>query len=568
MLKTDTKEHYKMYKSGKQMVNAMLLSALIATGGLALSQTAKADTVENATTQPLTTTVSSSTSTNKVISSPTADMNTGDSASTTQQGPNQTNTLNARGSRAPIQPRIYQQALVQNTNAANQVQNVQAQVKLDTSLSSGTTSVNTWATPTIDFEITGDQIANQSSIAVGKITTDSDNNGYKMSVYQNGATSTPVTKDGINYGTLHWANADRDPDGQTSTSVDITFQPNNILKDVVGLKHFTVVAPNVLNLNFYTNPKAFNTNGEINTHLVFVDPTGKTTQLSDIHLKVPAKLPNIEPIKPGQSLNPLSAFGFNSGLMRADTSLEAGASTVDEYNHFINNGFNLNDLHRPTWLRDAVRISAQGQTLTLAAPYAHSQTGILRVNVANDDGTISQENMELPANTFGYGVKLQNAGDNQTLQALEAQNFDGILFSRQNDGSYIVYTNVNTDNLMKQFDYNAMQDYIRKTSFQINFHNADPEKAIENTTNAIKHGLFIFDTDLNLLTSDQTEPAHLRIDRLNMQTGQPTGEFSGNSTTPVQLMASGQSAVKLHVINAQNGADLVPLDLLQCEAKG
>ena len=37
MLKTDTKEHYKMYKSGKQMVNAMLLSALIATGGLALS---------------------------------------------------------------------------------------------------------------------------------------------------------------------------------------------------------------------------------------------------------------------------------------------------------------------------------------------------------------------------------------------------------------------------------------------------------------------------------------------------------------------------------------------------
>ena len=580
MLRSDYKTHYKMYKAKKNVVYATMFTFAML-GSLGLAQTAKADTTENASSQPTvqTTVNSAAQATNQTVANsavnstvpasqvsaapssvtPAAPVNQPSQAASTVAPATAVNTFKVAQNSMPLANLM--QSFIQ-TNQTNQAQNVSATLKLQ---SQPTANNMTTADISLSFDLTADQLHGTQPIQIGTFGTDSSNNGYKLAMQVAGAAGNPIKRNGITYGDLEITTASNGMYDSNTFGAVAEFYPATNLNNVIGTQHFSVSLPNELNINYQTSPAAFDSNGNLNTNLIFTDAAGHQTTFDHISLHVPDATATLGKITDPHNLNTLFAMRFNSGLVRADQNNWLTFNNINEFNQFIDSGNNVDTLKlRPT-IQDAMRIAPDpNQTLGLTS---NDGTSIIRAYVVNDDGTLSAESFELPY-VMWKAIRLQDAGDNQSLNDLKNKNFNGILFSRQNNGSYIIYTNVNSEDLINNIDYDQLRNYLKIKSFQINFHEKDPEKAIDNTINAIKHGLLVYDNGVCLYPTDPTLPAHLNMERLDLNTGQPNGETTNTVTVPISSMASGQSAVKLHVINAQNGADLVPLDLLQCKAKG
>ena len=166
-------------------------------------------------------------------------------------------------------------------------------------------------------------------------------------------------------------------------------------------------------------------------------------------------------------------------------------------------------------------------------------------------------------------IKIPNkrSADDLSLDQLKAENYEGMLASQQSDGTVLVYVNIPLKMIQikaSQLNDDDIQALMNNSEY-INYKAKDYDEAYDlakqELTTWINGPLKGTPYQLNLglsrwiqLSDPSVHPSDY-IDVLDVNTGKvlkssmEKGNFSSS-------MASGQSAVKLHVINAQNGADL------------
>ena len=586
MLKTDTKEHYKMYKSGKQMVNAMLLSALIVTGGLTLSQTAKADTVGNASSQPtVQTTVNSAQSTTDATpqsmptqsavptQSPAADVNTANSAPTAQPvsaqpvSNNQTNsasnvsnqtpttTLNVQ----PVQPaqrfaatsraNLYVQRLAQ-TNQQSTAQNVSGSFKplTDDNSPLEIKMNHPWAIQKVNwsFDVTADQLHAGQPILIGYFYNTYHNdatNGQLSYAISNGPM--PLVKNGTNYGTIE---ARYDWNLGQNAALAFWLKPNTNV-NVTGIQHFTYSTPQASLVDWLISPANFQGANSVDDQLQMRDPNGKVLQQASIKLDRP--IVSISKDK----------YQYTSGSdIWFDDANSVRLSANAEYDPANINGYITYSMHVTNDPNNPFIKMSPKITFTL-------DYGIRSFNSSNEGMDEFIQAMD------DLTEQATQAADGLSIAQLEAQNIIGIQYSRQADGSYNIVAKIKNQDITNAVNKYWDTDFGNwKTYSWARAQDSNPDQATTNTANHYKNDKHEITIWFDGVTTDSTEKATLTEDIISGNAFHGDGATFRNTLTasnsPIQLMASGQSAVKLHVINAQNGADLVPLDLLQCKAKG
>ena len=329
----------------------------------------------------------------------------------------------------------------------------------------------------------------------------------------------------------------------------LVFLPNKDLTDIIGTKHLLIHMPYELNVNYNTNPKAFNTDGKLDTNMVFIT-SNKTIQLAHFSLSAIPKYPLEYVHDASQDINGHSVMAFNSTLDRGDKNEFATFSNTEEFNQWVKSGFDVSTLHLRPVLKNAMRLSGN-QTFYLES---YSWSGIVRVWAFDENGNQTTEAYELPISCFGQ-IQTKAVADGLSLKDLEALNFNGIVVSRQADGSFLIYTQIDTKKLLDSFNYNNIRSYLSDSSYIISTYSKDSNKALDNTINAIQHGLFQFDNAVYVQPADTTEPLNLTIQMVDLDTGKMSDPMTSVST-PDKLMSQGQSAVKMHIISAVNGTEM------------
>lgn len=243
-------------------------------------------------------------------------------------------------------------------------------------------------------------------------------------------------------------------------------------------------------------------------------------------------------------------MAFNSTLDRGDKNEFATFSNTEEFNQWVKSGFDVSTLHLRPVLKNAMRLSGN-QTFYLES---YSWSGIVRVWDFDENGNQTTEAHELPMSCFGQ-IQTKAVADGLSLKDLEALNFNGIVVSRQADGSFLIYTQIDTKKLLDSFNYNNIRSYLSDSSYIISTYSKDSNKALDNTINAIQHGLFQFDNAVYVQPVDTTEPLNLTIQMVDLDTGKMSDPMTSVST-PDKLMSQGQSAVKMHIISAVNGIEM------------
>lgn len=405
----------------------------------------------------------------------------------------------------------------------------------------------------LTFDITSKQFQDGKGVYLGSIssTTVSDK-GYKLAIPLDGSITHDVIQDGINWGQLFWKSVYEDPVVDNKmTAYRLLFLPAPNVKAVVGTKHFSISMPSEINLNYGTNPKAFDSTGKLSTDVVFTTAQNTTELLHHFSFLAPGPWPLATFKSSDLDVNGSRSLTFNSDLGRGDIVEWIPFNDVSEYNDWINSGYNVSTLHVRPVIRNAMRLSAN-QTFY---PCLGNYTGIFTINVFNDKGQQTQEFLETDYADWSP-FQTKDMGNNLSLADLVKLNFNGMSLSRQSDGSVLVYTNVDSQKIINGIHWNNLKSFLNNSSYVINTYSQDSEKALNYTLDAIKHGLFAFTNGVYVQPADSTVPLELTLQRLDLNTGNVIYTSPVAKSVPASLFTKGQSAVKLHVINSKNGVDL------------
>ena len=572
MLRSDPRIHYKMYKAKKNMVYAALFSFAVL-GGLSLSQNAEADTVENTNTVPAVQTVTNSaqsttgatpqsmpTQSAVPTQSSAADVNTVNSAPTVQPVSaqpvvnNQANsasnvsnqtpmtTLNAQSARSAqnlavtSRANLYAQNLAQITQ--NQAQNVNLAVsssqEKNTTYTTQVSTDTTWNL-TGSFTVTSDQMKAGQPVTIADVkqyATD----GAKSKTYPrfNVPANFHVYKDGMDYGYI-WA----------TDSATLMFTPNSKL-NLVGAQNLNFDIQGGLNLSWQTPASAFQK-----------IPQTIHYQLANVSFNVTYTAPFETHLTGG----PDSGFVNSIGGIASVFYLANPTATADDYTRLLQSGGTANVKTRSNYNWGA-HIASDHPLLQISSYYALIPT--VDIDPTTHQAYVTgwvQENR--PGSAF-------QVADNLSLQQLKSQNSQpGLFYSKQSDGSINVW--VNAPATMAKQDANTIRKWVAEESWYPLMHNLDRNKVADATIDYIQnsslHGLPIgrFGQYLTLHPADPSVSAKITATFYN---GDLQTVNSGTSTTlPASSMASGQAAVKLHVINATNGTELNQWSKLIDEAR-
>ena len=405
----------------------------------------------------------------------------------------------------------------------------------------------------LSFDISHDQFQNLDRVYLGNLTTDKASSaGYRMSMYLNGGQYRDIVDDGVHFGTLLWKGYSQDPINDDTNTGYLLYLvlDKNATSSLIGSKHFSLHLPNELNLNFYTIPKAFCDNGVLSTNITFTIGD-KTSDLAHLDLRSFPNYPAESELKSDFDLNNVVSIGFNSNLSRGGINEWGSFPHVDDWNSYVKNGFNLSNLKLRSKLQNAMKISAnQGFSVN-----GGQHTGIFRVFSFWDNGKQSTEGDELSKTIWG-GVPTIRMDDNLSLSQLKSFDLYGMAYSYQHDGSVLVYTNIDTNRLLKSVNWDLLRHELDNRSYVINVYSKDPNKALDNTVNAIKTGVFQFENAVYVQPVDVTLPLRLTVQQLDLNTGAAVGQPDVSQTVLATTVAKGQSTVKFHVISS-SGVDLV-----------
>ena len=601
MLRSDPRIHYKMYKAKKNMVYAALFSFAVL-GGLSLSQNAKADTVENNNVTPtVQTTVNSAQSTTGATpqsmptqsavptQSPVASLNTVNSISTSQPVSaqpvvnNQANsasnvsnqtpmtTLNAQSARparnlaVTRQANLYAQSLIQ-TNTQTPAQNVQLHAYINNGnanihdqnyfTTEHPVSLGIWSRVTASgqFDVDASQLKAGNKILIATITQKPE---YYDTIKTIGTTPAYFKSQQI---------------GQYQTSqVDPnTIQLSLVLSksiDAVGTQHFSF--NNVQFAAIHTNDGNADWSKLRGHSTPYTDYALAGNGLND-QFRINYRLDPYTYLPQASATPELSPNSFTSAgdASFSITGLNLGFDDSQGFNgetKFIqSNGkdnsavVNTGDkvygvyIHQPknnTWIP-----WGSWTTIESHAPYVTS------------DGKVSYDySADLLATAPRFNIT--DAGSGLTFAQLASKNIEGASFSQQANGDYIYCWRLPRNKM--QFSDSTAENNLKRG---VVFNAVDPsDQAVQNSinfwNNNIKHMPTQTYIGVHGYMADPTVKSTIKADLINVDGYQPPKPITMvASTVTTSSMASGQAAVKLHVINATNGTELNQWSKLMSEA--
>ena len=602
MLRSDPRIHYKMYKAKKNMVYAALFSFAVL-GGLGLSQNAKADTVENTNVTPAVQTMtaqSSAADVNAVNSAPTAQpvsaqpvVNSQDDSVSNAASQTPTTTLNVQ----PVQPaqkfavtrpaNLYAQNLAQ-IPAQNEAQNVQGDWTWQSSDAPstdhaihreiGTDEVNQRMGANFSFDIDASQIKPNNQITVAKLTQNSNNTGRTTVWLENN--DIPVLINNQRIGTLSmrpiYDNSNVDSQNQNEVFKELDYILTISAKDFngVGAQHITINAPWINTLNVHT-PWSFRGvkssditftltgNGGLNKsyHVIYSWPDNIQLTTADpmyytASANAGAMLTDSGGVNPFIWINdPVLVHATNEQASEFHKTF--GKSGAPDLNTSIQYGLHVYATKHNSVLLPNQTASSSHPSLPLFN--AQGQT-------AEVPGKFQWSTMTDYANS-GITIPTKKVADNLSLAQLKTLNFEGIVASQQADGSILMYYNIPLKALQTDTSKFTDKDYqsIADSSYYINYAAKDNNDAINMAKQMVQSWR---DSAMQGVTyqilpgipqwahvSDPSSHPQVYAELLDPDTGKIINTDHQDGTYS-NSMASGQAAVKLHVINAQNGTEL------------
>ena len=594
MLRSDPRIHYKMYKAKKDMVYATLFSFAVL-GGLGLSQNAEADTVENNNVTPaVQTTVNSAQSTtgatpqsmptqsavptqspaaalNAVNSAPTAQpvsaqpiVNSQDGSASNVASQTQITTLNVQSGQ-PAQNfaatnlvSLYAQNLMQNAYSAN-AQDVSGNFELSYD---GTPTHNLdvpknqqyTGSMTLNFNVKNTDLKLGNVIYIGNLgfTQSTQPQPWNPSLLQQGL---PIKKDGQDVGTLAILNG------------DITF---TITKDFTnagpGMTNFSIaLAKDSLLANYqYPASEYAGVNQDLTNTLQLRDPQGKVLDSATVTFTAPQVSWTSDDYQPGITQPEVSIVNPRNGVAIANVWFYGNVTAQQAGQLIHNNGDN--QFRYSNNYQFAVRIEKPNDNSVLVSSnYGQWAPAVAyNLNVSDGAGHVAWQPWQFGAPD---GVINQyNMGDGLTLSQMKAQiKPNSIGFSQQSDGSIIALINANYNDAMKpdlKTEAHLLQDSYAIASLPKDKRQA----AIDASLRLQQNGVYVGAFGLRFRLADTTVDSKATLDLLDLNTGKVTSTNT-SSMNPSQLMAHGQAAVKLHVINATNGTELNQWRKLMSEAR-
>lgn len=194
--------------------------------------------------------------------------------------------------------------------------------------------------------------------------------------------------------------------------------------------------------------------------------------------------------------------------------------------------------------------------------WAHYSTAIYLVNSSGQVlGNVYVATDGSFVGAYPHPVRL--VADDLTPKQLADLNVNGIVISKQKDGSYTYVSRVKPENFYCQ-DTPQMRARVKSELLahsQIINADPDPEKAADNTVSYlydVYHGLPMATVGCGQWVVSEIDPSvvsHVSISRLDLQTGKPLSLLKWNSQVST-THANGQSTVKLHEIDVNNGNEL------------
>ena len=585
MLRSDPRIHYKMYKAKKNMVYAALFSFAVL-GGLGLSQNAKADTVENnnvtptvqtaaVTSQSTATPQSSAADVNAVNSTPTAQpvsaqpvVNSQANSASNAGDQTQITTLNVQSGQ-PAQKfavtrraNLYAQSLAQTNQG---VSNVQGRLTNASGSDDSTINIRPGQDQSmtrhfslnLDFDVDASQIKANQSYQIGQVSTTYDNNGHFVPVWNN-EYSVPFSINNQKYGSIQLASSD----SLKSQTISVHFD-RDADSNMTGLQHISVNMPGIIVIGYNMSP--------------LVIPSGQDSVLNDKlqlinnqHQVLSEKTLNIYKATIKYATDPLYENGDGFGATGASHSnlTHNFTPTVDGDGDLnkLANGEQVNVRQMPDVIEVGGRIAAEGNEILPQHTFVHKD---VYIPVYHSDGKRSNDFIDAgPWTSTSEWPKYPavNLGDGLTLDQMKQASYTGLGYSLQTDHSYLYLIKVPSKDM--QADEDTLKKAVREHSWQLAA-DSDPDKALQITFDKFDQGLKLYEFQTDVPIADPTVPAKLTITRLYSNYLSNPNQNSTVSTTtyPISSMASGQAAVKLHVINATNGTELNQWRKLVSEAR-
>ena len=562
MLRSDPRIHYKMYKAKKNMVYAALFSFAVL-GGLGLSQNAKADTVENTENQPVVQTEVNSatpvTQTNQPASAaPTTEVNTfnvsqnntpvtqTNQPASTAAPTTEVNTFNVSQNSMPVTN--VTQSLVQTTQA--RATNVHTEI---TSNEDNTrydvNNLYVGQSPSYDFN--GTFTINSNDLIPGKSIyiddfhfTSSDNNNTWAAWFLD----LPVKYNGQTIGQLQYA-----MNNDEATGIQLV----NLQKvNAIGNINLSFSAKGAFSPNYHSSASRFTTLPKTETFWFGSTPNDKTTiQFTKATTPIPV----------GYVYGDNSTMANDSNLQIHDMyqtqllsysdfqKIVQGKGHADSVKLRTNQSFGLH--YAPVKDASALKFSLN-QVDNLAPIDPDTMTPM----TDNGGTTLAQYDMQ--------GINSTLVEDNLSLEQLRNRNSNNaVLVSRQNDGSYNIWVRYD----MMRLNENQLQHWINKDSFypaasgktRDSILKASTEFYLNGTLNGYSPWSYI---SFDVQTADPSISNEMKVTRYDNNLNIVEDNLVAKQNV-VSSMAHGQAAVKLHVINATNGAELNQWSKLIDEAR-
>ena len=589
MLRSDPRIHYKMYKAKKNMVYAALFSFAVL-GGLGFSQNAEADTVENTNVTPAVQTMtaqSSAADVNAVNSAPTAQpvpaqpvVNSQDDSASHVASQTPTTTLNVQ----PVQPArnlavtnqasLYAQNLAQNINEQVAVSNVNVDYTIEGKTMTHKPGAPWYLTVHTEFDLDTNRAQLNTPIVLGHLSQTSDTNG-KMAVTMP-TTQQPVFyhQQKIGYLTYDDIYSDRNKDiNNNHYKFVMTAKPN-----AVGTIHLVTNTPSAIFVNqdasnwFRGIPVSHNTFGFVNNDGKATTNLNFTIQQKDDYARYDTE--GLNWIKSAVQNLENHYFGFANTTGSGQSSVIITIPYPELDPNEVAETFHGNNLTKP--------ISLQNKTYTFGGHIYLKNGGTILNDQPAYTGPMASYGIT-GTNTWSVdsqgryvdywtsvGVKpyinqqatIQNivAPTGSTLQQMKAQidpTKNEIIIAPQNDGSLLYVVNLTPDFFKGT---GTISDALKdaNTFAQVNA-DSDPDKAAQNSANSLLNIFHGMPAELSIWRqiqiADPTVANELRSETIDLDTGKVINT-AGAKFTPNTYMASGQAAVKLHVINATNGTEL------------
>ena len=399
----------------------------------------------------------------------------------------------------------------------------------------------------MSFDISANNIVAGRRYSVATVYAPYVYNKRSLPLWISNGYSVPFVIKGTQYG-IFWL-SNEFPDGPNSNRLAISLSISKSADEkLLGLQHYSLNIPNALQFGYAASPQMFKAGEtQIDDPLLVLDSKGD--ELSRINLKIHL---------PSATYRSLSPFYWDHDSWGAGSA--SGARLVHQVLLPFNNNDDLMAVMQgkgpaprsnyPDIIELGGRLSSSASDINFNNDGVNLNLGL---EVYHSDGRLSKELIDLDRRDVSF--KSLNLGDSLTIDQMLSRTFSGFGYSRQADGSYLYLIKIpSSDFVLSDAELKAA---LLDRSWQIAA-DSDPQKALQMTLDRFHDGVQLWNVFTFANFSDPSISTVVINTRLwnNFMSSQNTNQASFYTTRPIKSGVQGQSTVKLHVVNSENGAEL------------